>query len=204
MPLPAEKQSSRLMRAMFSTVAPRYDFITRTFSYGMDRRWKLAGLDNVRLPECPLVLDLAAGSGVWGIVLAKKSPQVRVTAVDWPDVLKVTRKVAERHGVAERFTFAAGDLLQANFGSGHQVATLGHILHSEGESRSRELIKKTFDALAPGGSLVAAEDAPGAASSADDGALAGRSAVTVTIVTSPVGHCPTAAENSDSTELSVA
>lgn len=27
------------------------------------------------------VLDLAAGSGVWGITLAKKSPQVRVTAV---------------------------------------------------------------------------------------------------------------------------
>ena len=33
------------MRAMFSTVAPRYDFITRTFSYGMDRRWKRTGLE---------------------------------------------------------------------------------------------------------------------------------------------------------------
>ena len=28
------------MRAMFHTIAPRYDFITRAFSYGMDRRWK--------------------------------------------------------------------------------------------------------------------------------------------------------------------
>src|SRR4029078_2202745 len=29
------------------------------------------------------VLDLAAGSGIWGIALAQKSPRVRVTAVDW-------------------------------------------------------------------------------------------------------------------------
>ena len=37
--LPAEKQNPRLMRAMFRTIAPRYDFITRAFSYGMDGRW---------------------------------------------------------------------------------------------------------------------------------------------------------------------
>src|SRR5439155_13081196 len=29
------------------------------------------------------VLDIAAGSGIWGIVLAQKSPDVEVTAVDW-------------------------------------------------------------------------------------------------------------------------
>ena len=55
-----------------------------------------------------------------------------------------------RFGLAERFSYIAGDLLQADFGSGHTVATLGHILHSEGRDRSRELLKKTFQALAPG------------------------------------------------------
>ena len=33
------------------------------------------------------VLDLAAGSGVWGIALAQSSSQVRVTAVDWHGVI---------------------------------------------------------------------------------------------------------------------
>ena len=42
------------------------------------------------------VLDLAAGSGVWGIGLAQRSPQVQVTAVDWPGVLDVTRKLVAR------------------------------------------------------------------------------------------------------------
>ena len=50
----------------------------------------------------------------------------------------------------DRFTFTAGDLASADFGSGHQVATLGHILHSEGMERSKTLLKKTFAALAPG------------------------------------------------------
>jgi ubiquinone/menaquinone biosynthesis C-methylase UbiE len=103
------------------------------------------------------VLDLAAGSGVWGIAMAQGSEQVRVTAVDWPDVIPVTRKTVERFGLADRFSFVAGDLMQADFGSGHTVATLGHILHSEGSERSRALIKKTFAALAPGGTIAIAE-----------------------------------------------
>jgi ubiquinone/menaquinone biosynthesis C-methylase UbiE len=103
------------------------------------------------------VLDLAAGSGVWGIGLAQKSSQVRVTAVDWPAVIPVTRRVAQRYNVADRFTFIEGDIDEVGFGSGHNVATLGHILHSQGEQRSRELLKKTFAALAPGGTIAIAE-----------------------------------------------
>jgi hypothetical protein len=103
------------------------------------------------------VLDLAAGSGVWGIALAQSSPQVSVTAVDWPEVIPITRKTAARFGLADRFSFVEGDLLQADFGSNHTVATLGHILHSEGRERSRALLAKTFAALAPGGTIAIAE-----------------------------------------------
>jgi SAM-dependent methyltransferase len=103
------------------------------------------------------VLDLAAGSGVWGIVLAQSAPKVRVSAVDWPGVLEITRKNAEKFGLADRFAFREGDLQEADFGSGYQVATLGHILHSEGEERSKKLLTKTFEALAPGGTIAIAE-----------------------------------------------
>jgi 3-hydroxy-5-methyl-1-naphthoate 3-O-methyltransferase len=103
------------------------------------------------------VLDLATGSGVWGIVMAQASPEVKVRAVDWPNVLRVTERVAKKHGVADRFTFAPGDLLEADFGKDHQLATLGHILHSEGEKRGRSLLDKTFKALAPRGTIAIAE-----------------------------------------------
>ncbi len=114
-------------------------------------------LDVANAAEPVRVLDLAAGSGVWGIAVAQKSPQVKVTAVDWPGVLDVTKKTAAQFGLAERFSFIAGDLADADFGTGHNVALLGHILHSEGVQRSKALLKKTFDALAPGGTVVIAE-----------------------------------------------
>ncbi len=103
------------------------------------------------------VLDLASGSGVWGIALAQASSHVTVRAVDWPDVLPVTRRVAERFGVGPQFTMVGGDLLQADLGNSHQVATLGHILHSEGIERSRALLRRTHAALAPGGTIAIAE-----------------------------------------------
>ncbi len=116
------------------------------------------GVDAAKAPLS--VLDLAAGSGVWGIAIAKLSPHVRVTAVDWEGVLKVTRRVAERNGVAERFTFVAGDLASAPLGRGHRIAVLGQILHSEGEARARALLRRTYDALASGGTIAIAEFVP--------------------------------------------
>jgi 3-hydroxy-5-methyl-1-naphthoate 3-O-methyltransferase len=103
------------------------------------------------------VLDLGAGSGVWGIALAQSSAHVRVTAVDWPEVLPVTEKTVARFRLSDRFKFVSGDLLSADFGKDYTAVTIGHILHSEGEDRSRKLLKKVFNALAPGGTVSIAE-----------------------------------------------
>jgi 2-polyprenyl-3-methyl-5-hydroxy-6-metoxy-1,4-benzoquinol methylase len=106
------------------------------------------------------VLDIGAGSGVWSVALAKQSAHVRIHAVDWPKVLEVTRRVAAKHGVADRHTTSEGDFFSADFGRDHQLATIGHILHGEGPERSRKLLKKTFKALAPGGIVAISEFVP--------------------------------------------
>jgi ubiquinone/menaquinone biosynthesis C-methylase UbiE len=103
------------------------------------------------------VLDLAAGSGIWGIVLAQNSRNVQVTAVDWAGMIPTTKRITRKFGVADRFKFIEGDLLEADFGNGYDIAMLGHILHSEGEERSRRLLKKTFAALRSGGTAAIAE-----------------------------------------------
>src|SRR5688572_27819269 len=103
------------------------------------------------------VLDVAAGSGVWGIGLAQMSEHVRVTAQDWSRVLGVTQQMAQRVGVAGQISFLPGDLRNVDFGGPYDVATLGHILHSEGEEQSRRLLGKIFDALGPGGTIVISE-----------------------------------------------
>lgn len=67
---------------MFSTIAPRYDFITRTFSYGMDRRWKRMGVERAPLPAKPVVLDLASGTGDFSLLVQSRYPGALTVAVD--------------------------------------------------------------------------------------------------------------------------
>jgi demethylmenaquinone methyltransferase/2-methoxy-6-polyprenyl-1,4-benzoquinol methylase len=88
------------MRAMFHTVAPRYDFITRTFSYGMDRRWKRTGLDRVSLPNRPVVLDLASGTGDFSLMVDRQYPGSRAVAVDITErMLQLARARGVQHTV---------------------------------------------------------------------------------------------------------
>jgi ubiquinone/menaquinone biosynthesis C-methylase UbiE len=101
------------------------------------------------------VLDVAAGSGVWGIAFAEADPSARVTAQDFPGVLPTTREYVGRHGLEERFDFLAGDLKEVDFGEAqYDVAVLGNIVHSEGEDSSRDLFRRLHRALKPGGRIV--------------------------------------------------
>jgi demethylmenaquinone methyltransferase / 2-methoxy-6-polyprenyl-1,4-benzoquinol methylase len=98
MPTPAERQDTKLMRAMFSTIAPRYDFLTRILSYGMDRRWKKLGVDRATLPANAQVLDLASGTGDFTQIIQQKLPQARSVAVD---ITEGMLRLARQQGVAE-------------------------------------------------------------------------------------------------------
>ncbi len=95
------------MRAMFSTVAPRYDFITRTFSYGMDKYWKRTGFANAQLPERPVVLDLAAGTGDFSLMVKENYPGSRAVAVD---ITERMLQLARERGVAYAVCGDAGML----------------------------------------------------------------------------------------------
>jgi demethylmenaquinone methyltransferase / 2-methoxy-6-polyprenyl-1,4-benzoquinol methylase len=79
---PQEKQDRRLMRAMFGTIAPRYDLVTQIFSYGMDRRWKRLGVEKTPLPEGAVVLDLASGTGDFARLVLDRVPRASAIAVD--------------------------------------------------------------------------------------------------------------------------
>ena len=134
------------------------EFVEALFPLSYPSACALARALDLAHVEGPVsVLDLGAGSGVWGIALALASPLVTVRAIDLPEVLPVTRRVAGQWGVGDRLTTVAGDLLEADFGNGHRVATLGEILHSEGVERSQALLRRTHAAMAPGGTIAIAE-----------------------------------------------
>ena len=71
--------------AMFDGIAPRYDFLNRLMSFGMDGRWRrqlVAALNLSRLPAGAHILDVATGTGDVALALLKKRPDLRVTGLD--------------------------------------------------------------------------------------------------------------------------
>ncbi len=95
------------MRAMFSTVAPRYDFITRAFSYGMDKRWKRLGVACTTLPERPVILDLASGTGDFSLLVEQQYPGGRAITVDLTERML---QLARRRGIHDPVCGDAGSL----------------------------------------------------------------------------------------------
>jgi len=113
------------------------------------------GLASAKTPV--KLLDIGTGSGVWGIGLAQQSSQVSVTALDLPNVLDVTRRMAARFNVADRFSYLPADFHTIDFGTGYNLVTIGHILHMESVEQNRQLLKKVSGALAPKGTVVISE-----------------------------------------------
>jgi len=134
-------------------------FVEDLFPFGYPAAKALAeALSIAEAKQSVRVLDIAAGSGVWSIALAQQSRQVQITAVDRPAVAAVTRKVAKEQGVGDRLQTLEGDMHEVPLKPNHyHVATLGQILHSEGEEASKKLLRKVFNALAPGGTIAIAE-----------------------------------------------
>jgi demethylmenaquinone methyltransferase/2-methoxy-6-polyprenyl-1,4-benzoquinol methylase len=78
---------------MFGTIAPRYDFVTHVFSFGMDRGWKRLGVQKASLPDGAMVLDLACGTGDFSQIVLESLPGARVVAVDLTEqMLRVARR----------------------------------------------------------------------------------------------------------------
>ena len=104
------------------------------------------------------ILDVAAGSGVWSIAFAEEFKGSKITALDFPEILKITREYINRHNLSNRYKYIQGDLRQADFGSQrYDLVILGHICHSEGKIYTQQLLKKSFRALRRGGVLLLAE-----------------------------------------------
>jgi len=112
MSIPAEKSDRRLMRQMFAAIAPRYDFVTHVFSYGMVRGWKQLAVRTAGLPDGALVLDLACGSGDFSQLILESLPAATVVAAD------ITRPMLEMARQRCRCRAACADAMALPFPDG--------------------------------------------------------------------------------------
>src|SRR5437773_9840255 len=106
------------------------------------------------------VLDLAAGHGFFGIVLAQQNATAEIVALDWPNVLTVASEHAAKMGVGARYRTIAGDAFIADFGSGYDVALVTNFLHHFDAPTCTTFLRKVATALKPGGRVVVLEWVP--------------------------------------------
>ncbi|MFO0982642.1 MAG: methyltransferase [Planctomycetota bacterium] len=107
------------------------------------------------------VLDVAAGSGVWGLASAQLDPTTHVVAFDLPETLPHVRAAAQRLALTDQVELRGGDLREASLGEREfDVVILGHICHSEGAEHTQALLRQTARALVHGGTLAIAEFLP--------------------------------------------
>ncbi|MBK9167802.1 MAG: ubiquinone/menaquinone biosynthesis methyltransferase [Bryobacterales bacterium] len=100
MGIPIERRELSRMSEMFGVIAPRYDLITRLFSYGMDRRWKRLGVERANLPENPVILDLASGTGDFSKIVRSRQPGAKPIATDLTHgMLRLARDTGVEHAV---------------------------------------------------------------------------------------------------------
>jgi demethylmenaquinone methyltransferase/2-methoxy-6-polyprenyl-1,4-benzoquinol methylase len=69
---------------MFSTIAPRYDFLNRLLSLGIDRHWRRVAVGKINCPAHGRVLDVATGTGDVALEIAAQTPSsVTITGIDF-------------------------------------------------------------------------------------------------------------------------
>jgi 2-polyprenyl-3-methyl-5-hydroxy-6-metoxy-1,4-benzoquinol methylase len=116
--------------------------------------WRTLGVTR-RHKLCARVLDIACGSGVNSFVLAQADPGARVTAFDFPDVLEVSRLVAEAMGVVEQVDFQSGDVLTSDFGTDcFDIALLGKILYYFDVDHAADILRRVHSTLKEDGLIV--------------------------------------------------
>jgi len=122
-----------------------------TYSIGMG-----AGRRFVRqcdLSKRRLILDLGGGSGCYSICAANVHPQLRAIVFDLPPVAVVAEEFIAKHGLSDRIRAVGGDFTADALPEGADVAIMASNLPQYGRELIRKVVRRTHDALAPGGEM---------------------------------------------------
>lgn len=106
------------------------------------------------------ILDIAAGHGLFGIEVLKRSPGGHALAVDWAPVLRLARENARAAGVDARWTALEGSAFEVDWGEGYDGVILANFLHHFGRGEAVEFLRRVRGSMAEGGRLALVELAP--------------------------------------------
>ncbi len=100
--------------------------------------------------------DIGGATGLLSIEVAKRHSHLKCTSFDLPPVEAIARKHIAAAGLSNRVGTASGDFFKDPLPKA-DVITMGMILHDWNLEKKMHLIRSAYEALPPGGALVAIE-----------------------------------------------
>jgi len=98
---------NRAIGEMFSSIAPRYDFLNRLLSLGTDRRWRREAVGCIEPKRGGVHLDVATGTADVALeIFRQKGTGAFVAGVDIsPGMMRIGREKGARAGLGGRLAF---------------------------------------------------------------------------------------------------
>lgn len=156
-PYDTDRSKKEQVHVMFDRIAPRYDLLNHTLSFGIDRLWRRRVVEAVREAGPKRILDVATGTGDLAVGLARHLPAAQITGVDLSDrMLGVARRKVDARGLSARIALRQGDAEHLDFESASfDAATVAFGVRNFGDLDAglRELAR----VLRPGGRLFILE-----------------------------------------------
>jgi hypothetical protein len=112
-----------------------------------------ASLDLPRDRDLRLI-DVGGCHGAYSMALADRYPRLEAVVYELPRVVPAARRLIADAGWSERVHVAEGDFQRQSLGLGYDVALVFGVLNGEPPAGRPTLIRKVFEALAPGGLIV--------------------------------------------------
>lgn len=114
-----EKGSKReQVELMFDNIAPSYDTLNHTLSFGVDRLWRKAAINFLlkHRTSTNSVLDIATGTGDFAILAFQKLHPQQVVGCDISEgMMKIGRQKVNKLGLSNRITFQNEDCAKMSF-----------------------------------------------------------------------------------------
>ena len=96
-------------RKMFTSIAPRYDFLNRLLSVGQDKYWRQRAIDLLDPMGNERILDVATGTGDMVIEVAKRNLSVQIFGIDFSQrMLDLGRIKIARNGYNQAVSLQIG------------------------------------------------------------------------------------------------
>lgn len=105
-----DRSKTEQVEQMFDHIAPAYDRLNHTLSFGIDKYWRKKAIKNLKKYSPNTIMDVATGTGDFAILTYEKIHPDKMVGIDISEgMMKVAKTKVEKKGLAQHILFEKED-----------------------------------------------------------------------------------------------